>query len=98
RWTEKEIREFVHRWYAARPVTGGKQQRKQQEQRAEELTAAILSHRPLRAIASNPLMLMILAALHYSSATLPRRRVELYAKIVEVMLESWEASKREARP
>ena len=67
-------------------------------ERAEELTTAILSHPPLRAIASNPLMLTILAALHYANATLPRRRVDLYAKIVEVMLETWEASKRGARP
>ena len=43
-------------------------------------------------------MLTILAALHYANAALPRRRVDLYAKIVEVMLETWEASKREARP
>src|SRR5262249_39448561 len=43
-------------------------------------------------------MLTILAALHYANATLPRRRVDLYAKIVEVMLETWEASKRVAKP
>jgi len=97
RWREEDIREFARRWYAARPVVG-KRQKKQHDQRAEELTTAILSHRPLRAIASNPLMLTILVALHHANATLPRRRVDLYAKIVEVMLESWEASKRGARP
>jgi predicted nucleotidyltransferase len=75
-----------------------KRQKKQTDQRAEELTTAILNHPPLREIASNPLMLTILAALHYANATLPRRRVDLYAKIVEVMLETWEASKRDARP
>ena len=58
------------------------------EKRAEELTALIMSHRPLRAIASNPLMLTILTALHYANASLPRRRVDLYAKIVDVMLEA----------
>jgi predicted nucleotidyltransferase/transcriptional regulator with XRE-family HTH domain len=97
RWREEDIREFARRWYAARPLVG-KRQKKEQDQRAEELTKAILSHRPLHAIASNPLMLTILAALHHANATLPRRRVELYAKIVEVMLETWEASKRGARP
>lgn len=97
RWREKDIREFARRWYAAQPVVG-KRQKKQHDQRAEELTTTILSHRPLRAIASNPLMLMILAALHHANATLPRRRVDLYAKIVEVMLETWEASKRGTRP
>src|SRR5204863_4171013 len=94
---EEDIREFARRWHAARPAVGSRQ-KKQQDHWAEELTAEILSHPPLREIASNPLMLTILAALHHANATLPRRRVDLYAKIVEVMLETWEASKREARP
>jgi len=97
RWREEDIRKFARRWYSARPVVA-KRKKNQHDQRAEELTTAILSHRPLRPIASNPLMLTILAALHYANATLPRRRVDLYAKIVEVMLETWEASKRGARP
>ena len=96
-WREEDIGEFTRRWYAARPVVG-KKQKKQLEQRAEELATLIMSQRPLRAIASNPLMLTILAALHYANAALPRRRVDLYAKIVEVMLETWEANKRGARP
>jgi predicted nucleotidyltransferase/transcriptional regulator with XRE-family HTH domain len=98
RWREEDIREFARRWYAGRPASGKKQTRKQLEQRANEFTAAILSQPSLREIAFNPLMLTILAALHYANATLPRRRIDLYAKIVEVMLETWEASKREARP
>ena len=96
-WGEEDISEFTRRWYAARPLVGNKQ-KKQLEKRAEELTALIMGQRPLRAIASNPLMLTILAALHYANASLPRRRVDLYAKIVEVMLETWEANKRGARP
>jgi predicted nucleotidyltransferase/transcriptional regulator with XRE-family HTH domain len=97
RWRDDDIREFARRWYGARPAVG-KKPKKQLDERAEELTTAILSHRPLRALASNPLMLTILARLHYANATLPRRRVDLYAKIVEVMLETWAASKRGARP
>ena len=97
RWREEDIREFARLWYTARPMVG-KRQNKQHDLRAEELTTAILNQPPLRAIASNPLMLTILAALHYANAALPRRRVDLYARIVEVMLETWEASKREARP
>jgi predicted nucleotidyltransferase len=95
-WRDEDIRDFTRRWYGALPLVA-KRQKKEHEERAEELTKAILSHPPLRAIASNPLMLTILAALHYNRATLPRRRVDLYAKVVEVMLETWEASKRGAR-
>jgi predicted nucleotidyltransferase/transcriptional regulator with XRE-family HTH domain len=97
RWGDNDIREFARRWYSARPV-GGKKQKKENDLRAEELSSVILGHPPLRAIASNPLMVTILAALHHANAALPRRRVDLYAKIVEVMLETWEASKRAARP
>jgi predicted nucleotidyltransferase len=98
RWREEDIREFARRWYAGRPASGRKQGKKQLDRRADELSTAILSHPPLREIASNPLMLTILASLHYANATLPRRRVDLYGKIVEVMLETWEAGKRDARP
>jgi predicted nucleotidyltransferase/transcriptional regulator with XRE-family HTH domain len=98
RWREEDIQEFAQRWYADRPTPGRKPAKKQRDQEAEAFVAEILSHRPLREIASNPLMLTILAALHYANATLPRRRVDLYSKIVEVMLETWEKSKREARP
>jgi predicted nucleotidyltransferase/DNA-binding Xre family transcriptional regulator len=98
RWNEEDIREFARRWYAGRPAWGKKLPNKQLDQGADEFSRTILSHPPLREVASNPLMLTILAQLHYARATLPRRRVDLYAKIVEVMLETWEASKREARP
>jgi predicted nucleotidyltransferase len=98
RWHEEDIREFARRWYAGRPASATKQPKRQLDQRADEFTKAILSQASLREIASNPLMLTILAALHYANATLPRRRPDLYAKIVEVMLETWETSKREARP
>ncbi|HTU22986.1 MAG TPA: HEAT repeat domain-containing protein [Gemmataceae bacterium] len=97
RWSDQDIQDFAQRWYASQPVVS-KSQKRQLNQRAEELTAVIRSHRPLHAIASNPLMLTILAELHHARATLPRRRVDLYAKIVEVMLETWESSKRGARP
>jgi predicted nucleotidyltransferase/transcriptional regulator with XRE-family HTH domain len=97
RWRDEDIREFAQRWYESQPAVS-KRQKKQLDLRAEELAIVILSQGPLRAVASNPFMLTILAALYHANAALPRRRVELYAKIVEVMLETWEASKRGARP
>jgi predicted nucleotidyltransferase/transcriptional regulator with XRE-family HTH domain len=98
RWQEEDIRRFALRWYTSRLGEGGERRRKENERRAEELSAAILSHPPLREIATNPLLLTILANLHYANASLPRRRVDLYAKVVEVLLESWEAGKRAPRP
>jgi predicted nucleotidyltransferase len=98
RWQEADIRSFAFAWYASRHGEGGERQRKENEGQADELSAAILKQPRLGEFASNPLMLTIVAALHHANATLPRRRVDLYAKVVEVMLETWEAGKRDARP
>ncbi len=98
RWGEEEIREFGKRWHSDRSASVTKRSKKQLDAEVDNFISAILGNPPLREIASNPLMLTILAALHHANATLPRRRVDLYAKIVEVMLETWEKSKREARP
>jgi predicted nucleotidyltransferase len=97
-WQEDDIRAFARRWYTSWRGEGGRRRREENERQAEDLSNAILSHSPLRDIATNPLMLTILAALHHANAALPRRRVDLYAKVVEVLLETWEAGKRAARP
>jgi predicted nucleotidyltransferase/DNA-binding Xre family transcriptional regulator len=98
RWRADDIRDFAVRWYADRLPSGRKPPKKQLGQQAQELAAGILTNRAILEIASNPLMLTILAALHHANAALPRRRIDLYAKIVEVMLETWEKSKRVALP
>ena len=59
------------------------------------LKSAIFSSSAVRALAANPLILTTLVLLNESrGGALPRRRVDLYAKIVEVFLDTWEASKR----
>jgi len=61
----------------------------------EDLQSAIFSNPRVRALASNPLILTILVLLSGArGGTLPRRRVDLYQKVVDVFLDSWEKSKR----
>jgi len=61
----------------------------------EDLTAAIFANPRVRAMASNPLILTILVLLSGArGGTLPRRRVDLYEKVVDVFLDTWEKSKR----
>jgi hypothetical protein len=98
RWREEDIDCFVDRWCASRH--GHKLGRKCKEcpRRAAELREAILAHPGVRALATNPLMLTILAALHHANVVLPRRRVDLYAKVADVLLDTWEATKHAARP
>jgi predicted nucleotidyltransferase len=57
--------------------------------------SAVFTNPRVRALAGNPLILTILVLLNESrGGTLPRRRVDLYAKIVDVFLDTWESSKR----
>ena len=61
----------------------------------EALHTAVFSNPRVRALASNPLMLTILVLLNEArGGTLPRRRVDLYEKVVDVFLETWESNKR----
>tara|TARA_R110002111_G_scaffold67_2_gene651 strand:+ start:89712 stop:92933 length:3222 start_codon:yes stop_codon:yes gene_type:complete len=62
---------------------------------SHNLEKAIWENPKVRQIASNPLILTILIFLCRSrNYALPRRRVDLYEKVAEVFLETWEASKR----
>jgi hypothetical protein len=61
----------------------------------ENLQKAILENPRVRQIASNPLILTALIFLYRSrNYVLPNRRVDLFEKVAEVFLETWEASKR----
>lgn len=58
------------------------------------LRGAILANPRVRQIAANPLILTIMVFLCQARGySLPRRRVDLYARVIEVFLETWESSK-----
>lgn len=62
----------------------------------DELETAIFTNPRVRSLASNPLVLTILVLLNSSrGGSLPRRRVDLYEKVVDVFLETWESSKQQ---
>jgi predicted nucleotidyltransferase/energy-coupling factor transporter ATP-binding protein EcfA2 len=61
----------------------------------ERLNRAIFSSPRVRALTSSPLILTILVLLNEArGGMLPRRRVDLYEKVVDVFLETWESNKR----
>ncbi len=62
---------------------------------ASELTDAIFENPRVKQLAGNPLILTILILMCKARGyALPRRRVDLYEKVAEVFLDSWETSKR----
>jgi predicted nucleotidyltransferase len=64
------------------------------EESVEQLHHAIVDNPRVRALAGNPLTLTILSLLHEAGGALPQRRWELYEKVTEAFLFSWEEKKR----
>lgn len=97
-WDDGQIRRFVEKWYHTNAGGASEAVQRDATKRADRLIDAIMDNPRVRAIGTNPLILTILAALHHGQGVLPRRRAELYGKLVETLLESWEAAKSSARP
>lgn len=90
---DEQLRATVEKWAAVLAPRAGETPKNI----AAELNEAICGNPRVRQIASNPLVLTILIFLCRSRGyALPRRRVDLYQKVTEVFLESWEASKRKS--
>jgi predicted nucleotidyltransferase len=61
----------------------------------ERLNRAIFDSPRVRSFACNPLILTILVLLNEArGGVLPRRRVDLYEKVVDVFLDTWESTKQ----
>ena len=96
-FTGAEIRQFAASWCLAvelavqgedNPTT-----RRRARKAAQDLVSAIESNADIRKLAVNPLLLSIIALVHRYRATLPRRRVDLYAECVDVLLGHWDEAK-----
>jgi predicted nucleotidyltransferase len=86
-----QLHEFARKW--AKLLPGSK--RRTEAEAVSALESVIFSNPRVRALASNPLVLTILVLLNDArGGTLPRRRADLYAKVVDVFLDTWESSKR----
>ena len=87
-----EIEDFVCKWTVALEQAVWAKARKAL-QNAEAEKAALLdsvAHNPgVRRLASNPLLLTILALMKRQGVALPERRVELYEKYVATLLRHW---------
>ena len=84
----KDIEHFAKRWYRAIAEESDKNF-KEAEKNANELIEAIFRNKSIERLATNPLLMTIIALIHYRGKKLPNRRVELYQVCVETMLESW---------
>jgi formylglycine-generating enzyme required for sulfatase activity len=65
---------------------------------AARLVAEIRSDPKVEQLASNPLLVTIIALIHYKGARLPDHRVELYDLCVKTLVETWREVRSEAGP
>lgn len=90
-YRRRQLEEFADKWARILSrVFGGSV-----DSVRSSLADAIFANKRVRQLASNPLVLTILCLLNQTlGGALPRRRVDLYAKVVEVFLNTWEQTKK----
>jgi formylglycine-generating enzyme required for sulfatase activity len=89
---DREIEAFVDKWTAAveRAASGDTEHSALEAVRERgELLDAVRRNPGVRSLATNPLLLTILALMKRQGVILPERRVELYQTYVETLLRSW---------
>jgi TIR domain/NACHT domain len=83
---DEQINEFLRRWYTyvlqLSPIPY------EEQQEIEALTRTLKENTRLHKLAENPLLLTAIAAL-YRSTRLPDKRVQVYDKCAELLLETW---------
>jgi len=94
-YSPAQLRTFAEKWSKVH----SRSEREPFEEVLDGLQTAIFSNPRVLALASNPLTLTILVLLNWArGGALPRRRVDLYEKVVDVFLETWETNKRANGP
>mgnify|MGYP006276517075 FL=1 len=84
----KRIEQFVSQWYESR--SDNKEEAKRWQ---TSLQKALEENDRIKLLASNPLLLTIIALIHRYSAYLPRERYKLYDKAVDTLITSWDKRK-----
>ncbi|NEO88416.1 MAG: NACHT domain-containing protein [Spirulina sp. SIO3F2] len=87
----KQIQQFVSNWYmeVERSRRGGQDDLATKDaahRQVEDLLRQVNQQEVLKDLASNPLLLTLIATTHQQNQSIPLRRVELYQAICEVML------------
>ncbi len=98
---DDDIVQFVNKWTLAveRAARGDTSVAVSEAGREnDELLAAIHRNPGVHQLASNPLLLTILALMKRQGVTLPERRVELYQKYVETLVKHWNLARSLGRP
>jgi HEAT repeat protein len=90
-FSPNDIATFAEHWYIAfeKSQKGDKADLAAARQTAKELNTDIERNTSVASLATNPLMLTIIALIKHRAVELPHRRVELYRIALDTLLESW---------
>ncbi|PDV99215.1 hypothetical protein CJ255_21665, partial [Candidatus Viridilinea mediisalina] len=89
---------FVRGWYAALGQHDPDLAQGRAAQRAEALSAEIAQVPRLHPLVQSPLLLTMLAILHYNTNTVPRDRAKLYEECVLLLFDRWEPERQPGMP
>jgi HEAT repeat protein len=84
-FNEKQIQEFIERWYENRF-----ENKVQAQEIAQDLQDALKSKERLQNLAKNPLLLVMVALIHRYQGSLLRRLYKLYDPVIDTLLKSWD--------
>lgn len=83
--TLESIHQYIVNWY----TFIAKLNKKNYKENIEKLKSAIDQDKALFTLATNPLLLSIIAILHYHGKKLPNNKAALYKTITETLLQTW---------
>ena len=93
----KQVQKFVENWYLANEIMSAQKDdpgvRMKAQEGAEDLLQRLAGAPALSDLTVNPLLLTMIATVHWYKRNLPIRRVELYKEICEVFLGKWGQAK-----
>ncbi|MCP4518127.1 MAG: hypothetical protein GY824_23210, partial [Delftia sp.] len=92
-----EVEDFLFRWYTAHELLYQDDPdlaERRARGRVDGLLPQVLEWPSVRRLATNPLLLTILALIHENVGKLPNRRIELYEICAQTLIESWRQAQK----
>jgi HEAT repeat protein/energy-coupling factor transporter ATP-binding protein EcfA2 len=92
-----QIRRFLEKWCQAvedaqTPEVSPQERERVARREIEGIMRAVKTSPGVRRLATNPLLLWILALIHRTGARLPQKRIELYKLATEVLARTWRSA------
>ena len=102
-FNSKEVKQFIRSWYLqteimSRAGRDTPKVRSEAQNHANDLIERIMDNRAIADMAKNPLLVTMIATVHYCGSALPGRRVELYQRICDLLLGPRQKAKKIETP